>query len=113
MRFIKDFQKISKLLTNLLSNDVDFIMNDDALKTFNLIKDALILAPILQAPNWDIPFELICDAFDFAVGWVLGQRIDKKPVAIYYATRTLVDALVYYYTIEKELLVVVFSLKKV
>ena len=83
---------ISKPLTNLLSKDVNFIMNDDALKAFNLIKDALIQAPILQAPNWDLLFELMCDAFDSAVGAVLGQRIDKNPVAIYYASKTLVDA---------------------
>ena len=60
-RFIKDFEKIYKLLSNLLSKDVNFIMNDDALKECNLIKDALIQAPILQAPNWDLPFERYMD----------------------------------------------------
>ena len=109
-RFIKDFAKISKHLTSLLSKDVNFIMNDDAVKAFNVIKDALIQAPILQAPNWDLPFELMCDASDFAVGAVLGQRIDKKPVAIYYASKTLVDAQVHYSTTEKELLAIVFAL---
>ena len=60
-RFIKDFAKNYKILSNLLSKDVNFIMNDDALKAFNLIKDALIQAPILQAPNWDLPFERFKD----------------------------------------------------
>ena len=87
MRFIKDFAKISKPLTNLLSKDVDFIMKDDALKDFNLIKDSLIQAPIFQAPNWDLPFELMCNASNFAVGAVLGQRIKKKLVAIYYTSK--------------------------
>ena len=85
--FIKEFAKISKPLTNLLSKDVDFIMNDDALKAFNLIKDSLIHAPVLQAPNWDLPFERMCDASNFVVGAELGQIIDKKPVAIYYASK--------------------------
>ena len=111
-RFIKDFEKISKPLTNLLSKDINFIMNDDYLKAFNLIKDALIQAPIFQAPNWDLPFELMCDASDFVVGAVLGQRIDKKPVAIYYTSKTLVDAQGHYSTTEKELLAIVFALEK-
>ena len=49
-------------------------------------------APILQSPNWDLPFEIICDASDFAVGMVLGQRIDKKQTLICYASKTLADA---------------------
>ena len=54
---------------------------------------------------------LMCDASDFAVGAVLGQRIDKKRVAIYYASKTLVDAQVHYSTIEKELLAIIFALE--
>ena len=49
-------------------------------------------APILQSPNWDLPFEIMCDASDFAVGVVLGQRIDEKPTAICYASMSLADA---------------------
>ena len=48
-------------------------------------------APILQSPNWDLPFEIMCDASDFTVGMVLGKRIDKKPTAICYASKTLAD----------------------
>ena len=54
----------------------------------------------------------MCDASDFAVGVVLGQRVDNKPVAIYYASKTLVDAQVNYSTTEKELLAIVFGLEK-
>ena len=111
-RFIKDFARIAKPLTNLLSKDADFVISDDALLAFDEIKDALIKAPVLQAPNWSLPFELMCDASDFAVGAVLGQRVDKKRVAIYYATKTLVDAQVNYSTTEKELLAIVFALEK-
>ena len=69
-------------------------------------------ARILQSPNWDLPFEIMCDASDFAVGAVLGQRIDKKPTAICYASKTLADAQLNYTTTEKELLAVVFALEK-
>ena len=69
-------------------------------------------APILQSPNWDLPFEIMCDASDFAVGAVLGQRIDKKLTAICYASMTLADAQLTYTTTEKELLAVVFALEK-
>ena len=55
-RFIKDFSRIAKPLTNLLSKDADFVISDDALHAFDEIKDALIKAPILQAPNWSLPF---------------------------------------------------------
>jgi len=72
----------------------------------------LINAPIVQPPDWDLPFEVMCDASDFAVGVVLGQRKDKKLHAIYYASRTLDDAQRNYETTEKELLAVVFTFEK-
>ena len=69
-------------------------------------------APILQSPNWDLPFEIMCDVSDFAVGAILGQRIDKKPTTIFYASKTLADAQLNYTTTEKKLLAVVFDLEK-
>ena len=69
-------------------------------------------APILQSPNWDLPFEIMCDTSDYAVGAVLGQRLDKKPTAICYASKTLVEAQINYTTTEKELLAVVYALEK-
>ena len=53
----------------------------------------------------------MCDASDFAVGTVLGQRIDKKLTAICYASKTLADAQLNYTTTEKELFVIVFALE--
>ena len=111
-RFIKDFATISKPLTHLLSKDIDFILDNNAKDSFLQIKEALINAPILQAPDWSIPFELMCDASDFAVGAVLGQRREKKPVAVYYASKTLGGAQVNYTTTEKELLAIIFALEK-
>ncbi|GJX15066.1 reverse transcriptase domain-containing protein, partial [Tanacetum coccineum] len=66
-------------------------------------------APIIISPDWNVPFELMCDASDFAVGAVLGQRIDGKFKPIYYASKTLNNAQEHYTTTEKELLAVVFS----
>jgi hypothetical protein len=66
----------------------------------------------MMAPDWSLPFELMCDASDFALGAVLGQRINKVPHAIYYASRTLNDAQLNYSTTEKELLAVIFALEK-
>jgi hypothetical protein len=79
---------------------------------FNTLKKLLTSAPIMMAPDWSIPFELMCDASDFALGAVLGNRINKVPHAIYYASRTLNDAQLNYSTTEKELLAVIFALEK-
>ena len=68
--------------------------------------------PIIQPPDWSLPFELMCDASNFAIGVVLGKRKDKKPHVIYYANRTLNVAQKNYTTIEKELLPIVFALDK-
>jgi hypothetical protein len=77
-RFIKDFSKISKPLTNLLQKDVPFSFIKDCVESFNVLKNALISAPIIQPPDWNLPFEIMCDASDYAVGAVLGQHIDKS-----------------------------------
>ena len=77
-----------------------------------MLKQALIKAPILQSPNWDLPFEIMCDALDYVVGVVLGQRLDKKSTAICYASKTLIEAQINYTTTEKELLAVVYALEK-
>ena len=79
---------------------------------FELLKKKLISAPIVVAPDWNLPFEHMCDASDFAVGAVLVQRKEKVFYAIYYASRTLTDAQLNYATIEKELLAVVFAFDK-
>ncbi|XP_078433682.1 uncharacterized protein LOC144704977 [Wolffia australiana] len=110
-RFIPNFAKIAKPLTQLTSKNAEFTFDDNAKNAFLQIKEALAQAPILKAPNWNFPFEIMCDASDFAVGAVLGQRIEKKPVVIYYASKTLNEAQVNYTTTEKELLAIVFALE--
>ncbi|CAN6718945.1 unnamed protein product [Malus baccata var. baccata] len=111
-RFIKDFSKISTPLCRLLEKDVTFDFNEECEKAFKHLKEMLTSALIIRPPDWSIPFELMCDASDYALGAVLGQRKDKQPHVIYYASRTLNDAQLNYSTTEKELLVVVFALDK-
>ena len=109
-RFIQDFAKVSKLLTTLLCKDKYFIIDEEGKRTFTMLKQALIETLILQSPNWDLLFEIMCDASDYVVGVVLGQRLDKKPTVICYASKTLVKGQINYTTIEKELLAVVYAL---
>ncbi|KAM1181423.1 hypothetical protein ACFX19_000025 [Malus domestica] len=109
---IKDFSKISTPLCRLLQKDVSFEFNEECEKEFKHLKEMLTSAPIIRPPDWSIPFELMCDASDYALGAVLGQMKDKQPHVIYYASRTLNDAQLNYSTTEKELLVVVFALDK-
>jgi len=111
-RFIKDFSKIAKPLTQLLTKDAPFIFTDECHEAFCRIKQALISAPIIQPPDWNLPFEIMCDASDPAMGAVLGQRKNKKPVVIYYPSRTLDEAQQNYTTTEKELLAVVYAMEK-
>lgn len=81
--------------------DVEFIFNEKFLESFNLLKHALIFAPIMQSPDWSQPFEIICDSSDYDVGAVLGQHKDSKLHVIYYASRTLDTAQMNYATIGK------------
>ncbi|XP_026432408.1 uncharacterized protein LOC113329796 [Papaver somniferum] len=111
-RFIKDFSKISRPLCNLLGKDVAFVCDETFVVAFEKLKLLLTFAPIIQPPNWNLPFEIMCDAFNFAVGAALGQRKDKAHHVIYYASKTLNDAQLNYTTTEKELLSIVFAVEK-
>nr|GFA64919.1 hypothetical protein [Tanacetum cinerariifolium] len=79
-RFIKDFSKISRPMTHLLEKDTLFIFSEDCIKAFQTLKQKLTEAPILIAPNWDLPFELMCDASDFAIAlkYLFAKKDDKE-----------------------------------
>ncbi|RVW58019.1 Retrovirus-related Pol polyprotein from transposon opus [Vitis vinifera] len=81
-RFIKDFSNLSKPLCELLAKDAKFIWDERCQKSFDQLKQFLTTTPIVKAPNWQLPFEVMCDASDFAIGAVLGQREDGKPYVI-------------------------------
>ncbi|CAN6567563.1 unnamed protein product [Malus baccata var. baccata] len=108
----KDFSKIAQPLCRLLQKEVVFEFYEACSTAFKHLKEALTSAPIITPPDWSLPFELMCDASDYAIGAVLGQRKNKQPHVIYYASRTLNDAQLNYSTTEKELLAVVFALDK-
>ena len=82
------------------------------MQAFSVLKDKLVSAPIVVAPDWDLPFELICDATDYAIGAVLGQKEERIFQVIHYASRTLNDAQLNYATMEKEILAIVFAFDK-
>ncbi|GJS18088.1 reverse transcriptase domain-containing protein [Tanacetum coccineum] len=69
-------------------------------------------APILVVPDWNLPFELMCNASDFAIGAVLGQRRSKHFQPIHYASKTMTEAQIHYTTTEKEMLAVVYAFEK-
>ena len=75
----------------MLAKDAPLEFDDACLTSFNLLKKALISAPIIQPPNWSLPFEIMCDASDYAVGAVLGQTKNKKHHVIAYASKTLTE----------------------
>ena len=75
---IQDFSKASKPLTSLLCKEKDFIIEEEGKHAFMQLKQSLVYSPILQSPNWDLPFETMCDASDFAVGTILGATNQEK-----------------------------------
>ena len=84
-----DFSKTIKPLYKLLEKDAKFIWDADFQKSIEELKAFLTTAPIVRAPNWQLPFEVMCDASDLAIGVVLGQREGGKPYVVYYASKTL------------------------
>ncbi|GKD64930.1 reverse transcriptase domain-containing protein [Tanacetum coccineum] len=102
-RFIKDFSKIARPITKLLEKDTPFEFNDECQKAFEILKEKLTCAPVIISPNWNLPFELMCDASDFAVGAVLGQKDGKNFRPIYFASKTLNPAQQKYTVTEKNL----------
>nr|GFA37964.1 reverse transcriptase domain-containing protein [Tanacetum cinerariifolium] len=111
-RFIKDFSKIAKPMTRLLEKDTPFIFSKECVEAFQILKRKLTESPILIAPNWDMPFELMCYASDFAIGAVLGQHQDKHLRPIHYAHNTMTEAESNYTTMEKEMLAVAYAFEK-
>ncbi|XP_075504437.1 uncharacterized protein LOC142541864 [Primulina tabacum] len=87
-------------------------LNPKMQEAYEDLKECFVTALVLVAQDWDIPFEVMCDSNDTAVGAVLGQQKDKVFHKIYYASKTLDEAQLNYATTEKELLAVVFALDK-
>lgn len=110
-RFIKDYSRISKPLTSLLKKNVPFEWTIEAQTAFDMLKEKLINAPILQYPNFEKEFILTTDASQFAIGSILSQGIPGQDLPVAYASRTLNKAEQAYSTTEKELLSIVWAVK--
>ena len=108
-RFIRDFSKIARPLCRLLEKDTKFNFDESCQSSFEEIRSKLVEAPIMAKPDWNKEFEIICDASDYAMGAVLGQKIEKMFRAIYYASKTFNEAQKNYSTTEKEMLAMVFA----
>ena len=75
-----------------MRKDVPFVFDDSCLEVFKKLKQLLTSLPIIRPLNWNLHFELICDASDYAIGAILEQRVDRISHIIYYANMTLNDA---------------------
>ncbi|GJR02123.1 reverse transcriptase domain-containing protein [Tanacetum coccineum] len=92
---------------DMIENTMEVFMGN-----FSTLKKKLTEAPILVVSDWNLPFELMCDASDFAIGAVLGQRKMKHFQPIHYASKTMTEAQIHYTTTEKEMLAVVYAFEK-
>nr|GEU80737.1 hypothetical protein [Tanacetum cinerariifolium] len=110
--FIKDFSQVARPMTQILVKDAPFNFSEKCIQAFDTLKRELIQASIMIKPEWSLPFEIMCDASDYAVGAVLGQRINKHFKPIHYANKTMNKAQKSYINTEKELLAVVFAFEK-
>nr|GEV78312.1 reverse transcriptase domain-containing protein [Tanacetum cinerariifolium] len=106
-RFIQDFSKIARPMTHLLEKETMFVFSKNCIVAFENLKKKLIEAPILVVPDWNLPSKLMCDASDFAIGVVLGQRKTKYCQPIHYDSKTITEAQIHYTTKEKEMLATV------
>ncbi|XP_062080807.1 uncharacterized protein LOC133785606 [Humulus lupulus] len=106
-----DSKWVSPVQVVLKKSGITVVKNDEdelvpkRVQTVKKLKESMASTPIIQPPNWELPFEIMCDASDYAVGAVLGQKAGKVPHVIYYASRNLNDVQLNYSTTEKELLV--------
>jgi hypothetical protein len=70
-RFIRNFSQIARPLTNLLQKNAHFMFDEICLIPFNILKQALLKAPMIKPPDWRKPFELLCEASNESVGVAL------------------------------------------
>jgi hypothetical protein len=106
-RFIPDFSKIAKPMTELLKKEVKFHWNDKCEEAFHTLRKLLTTAPVLAQPDSTKPFDVYCDAFGAGLGCVLMQN--NRVIA--YASRALWNHDQNYPTHDLELAAVIHALK--
>nr|GFA79375.1 reverse transcriptase domain-containing protein [Tanacetum cinerariifolium] len=99
-------------MTHFLEKETPFRFSKDCVEAFETPKKKLTEASILVVPDSNLPFELMCDASDFAIATVLGQRKTKHFQPIHYASKIMTKAQIHYTTTEKEMLVVDYAFEK-
>nr|GEU82030.1 reverse transcriptase domain-containing protein [Tanacetum cinerariifolium] len=109
---VKDFSKIARPMTHLLEKNTPFVFSKDCIDAFKTLKKKLTKTSIIVVPDWNLPFELMCDASDFAIGAVLGKQKTKHFQPIHYASKTMTEAQIHYTTKEKEMHAVVYAFEK-
>lgn len=110
-RFIQNFSKKAKPLTDLLQKEKEFSWRPEQEESFSILRDALCHAPILKFPDFDQPFILTTDASDYGIGAVLSQEKDGFEHPVAYLSRLLQGAERNYTTTEKECLAALYAMK--
>nr|GEV16884.1 reverse transcriptase domain-containing protein [Tanacetum cinerariifolium] len=100
-RFIQDFSMIARPMTYLLEKETPFVFSKYCIDAFKTLKKKLTKALILVVPDWNLPFEFMCDASNFAIGAVLRQRKTNHFQPIHYASKTMTEAQIHYTTTKK------------
>ena len=88
-RFIENFTKIATPMFKLLTKDAHFVWDSQCQTAFEILKEKLSTTPVLQGPNWSLPFHISTDAADTALGVVLGQKENQITHAIYFINKNL------------------------
>nr|GEW56714.1 hypothetical protein [Tanacetum cinerariifolium] len=102
----------NELILTRLVTDTPFLFSKECVEAFQTLKRKLTEASILIAPDWDMPFMLMCDASGFAIGAVLGQHQEKNFRPIHYTSKTMTEVEPNYTTTKKEMLAVVYAFEK-
>nr|GEV97289.1 reverse transcriptase domain-containing protein [Tanacetum cinerariifolium] len=108
----KTFLRFARPMTHLLEKETPFVFSKECIDAFKTLKKKLTEASILVVLDWNLPFELMCDASDFAIGAVLIQQKMKHFQPIHYASKIITEAQVHYTTTEKEMLALVYAFEK-
>ena len=111
-RFIENFTKISATMLKLLTKDSEFQWTEFCQNSFEILKAKLSVAPILRGPDWSLPFHISTDAFDMAIGEVIGQKVGQASYAIYFISKNMTPTELSYTVTEKEFLIVVYSINQ-
>ena len=92
--------------------DVEFAWNEQCQSAFENLKQKLSTTPILRGPNWSLPFHISTDAFDSALGAILGKKENQRHYAIYFISKNITLTKLNYIVTEKEFLAIVHAVNK-